>query len=84
MTTHTCDLPGCTGSSNRPLQIQLSGYYPNNASGLLLPETAKEFQFCSHACFVKWMSWALAHEIKPGYPDPKDCSQAADMVRRGH
>jgi hypothetical protein len=62
MTTHRCDLKGCGKEESNPLQIKISGYYPNNASGILIPETAREFDFCSHKCFVKWMRWAMEWE----------------------
>lgn len=43
-------------------QHEINGYYPKNASGILIPETARRFSFCSHECIVKWMREALTKE----------------------
>ena len=60
MTIHRCDQ--CEKNSNEPYKHQILGYYPANASGILLPETYREFQFCSHNCMVDWMRWAITKE----------------------
>jgi hypothetical protein len=63
---YTCDRPGCGKTDDQPMQIELVGYYPKNASGILLPEGFRKFQFCSHACFVKWTRWAMTLEPQEG------------------
>jgi len=63
MIHYTCDLDGCGKKQSHPLPIELRGYHPRNmSSGILLPEQLRTLQFCSHACFVKWIQWALDHE----------------------
>lgn len=62
MTCWKCDRKECGKEQSSPLQIELRGYYPSQAGGILLPESLKTHHFCSHACFVEWMKWALKHE----------------------
>lgn len=52
-----------------PPKIMLSGYYPTNAAGILIPESCREFHFCSHGCFVAYMRWAVTKE-SPCTPTP--------------
>lgn len=47
---------------DEPLQITLTGYYPRDAGGILIPENCRKFEFCSHDCFVAYMKWALKNE----------------------
>lgn len=56
----TCD--ECLKESGSDMQIHLRGYYPTNRAGILLSESFKELDFCSHGCFVQWMRGALKHE----------------------
>jgi len=60
MTIYKCDQ--CDAPHTYPFPITFTGYYPRRASGILLPETNRSFEFCSHACAVKWMRWAISHE----------------------
>lgn len=62
MTYHVCDLPECGERREDPLQISVTGYWPHRASGIMMPEHFKHREFCSHACFVKWMRWAVNKE----------------------
>jgi hypothetical protein len=62
MKFYRCDRKECGKVQSSPLQIELRGYYPNNAGGILLPEPLRLHQFCSHACFVQWIKWAMDHE----------------------
>lgn len=43
-------------------KIYLKGYYPRNAAGILIPENCREFEFCTHDCFVAYMRWAITKE----------------------
>jgi len=62
MTVYRCDRKECGKETDGPLPVELRGYYPNKASGIMLPEQVRCFQFCSHDCFVKWMRQALLKE----------------------
>lgn len=62
MIIYKCDLNGCGVSSPTPMPIELRGYYPGRAGGILIPDHLRLHQFCSHECFVKWLKWAMALE----------------------
>lgn len=79
MTTYTCDMPGCSAQSNKPLPIQFSGYYPRNAGGIMLPEGFRHFDFCSHTCAVRWIRWAICHEPHEPGSSQLTCEDRADI-----
>jgi hypothetical protein len=60
MTTHTCDQ--CKTTRNEPLDFGVKGFKPVSTGGILLPEPHWQFDFCSHACLVKWMREAVKGE----------------------
>jgi hypothetical protein len=62
MIYYQCDRPQCINTQTTPLPIELRGYCPHHAGGILIPENHRTHQFCSHECFVKWMAWALKLE----------------------
>lgn len=45
-------------------KINLFGYYPNQASGILIPESCREFNFCSSRCFLIWMKAAIEKDSR--------------------
>lgn len=52
----------CLDEKTGELQIHLKGYFPTGRAGILLPESFKELDFCSHDCFVEYMREALTQE----------------------
>jgi hypothetical protein len=54
-----CKCDQCGKEQPFNLQIGLKGYHPNKSGGILIPESSKTYDFCSHKCFDKWMRWAL-------------------------
>lgn len=60
-----CDQTGCDkGFQNDKPAVELNGYYPSNAAGILIPENCRRFQFCSAECFLVWMRWAMIKETR--------------------
>lgn len=61
MKTTICDQchKECRGGKEA---VYLHGYYPKNASGILLPEAFRQFNFCHRDCFLAWMTWAMEKE----------------------
>ena len=66
MSTPYIRCTACNKETDWPARIEIKGYYPNNAGGILICESARHHSFCSHACAVKWMRWAISHEL----PEP--------------
>lgn len=62
MTIYECDRKDCRKQQQNPLQITLDGYYPDNAGGIMIPESSRHFEFCCHDCFVRWMKAAMELE----------------------
>lgn len=62
MIFYKCNSPSCRNRSDDPMDIKLTGYFPNNAFSDYIGSKMPDLHFCSHGCFVKFMVYALSKE----------------------